>query len=318
MKGGVAKPVWSRFNTFGIQMIGETRKELIQTTLAVDNGTKYEGYSVVCGMENNLSVNWNLPDKKKIVDKMVMRAQLRRSRRHRNCRRRPERFDNRCGRSFLAPSQAVIVGSRLKAIREFIGCYPISEAGYEDVRFDYRNKRWGANFTTVELGKFRIKDYFKSQGVEVFDFSGFETQELRKKYGYKKIKAKSADRFEAHCSDSLAIACEVGPGERVEPGRFIVVDDTYRSKRRQLHYTQPAKGGIRREYSKGTVFGFRKGLLLGRPDGHAGRLCGEDRGNFRYLDFKGVRQRTKNLAFACGHFITRPGLVSAFAERKRT
>jgi len=306
MKAGVAKPVWNRFNQFGIQMMVSTRDHTPETVLGVDHGTKFEGYAVVCGIENNLAVKLDLPSKKTLVKKLEARRQLRRARRFRNCRRRPCRFDNRSREGFLAPSQAMIVGSRIKMLREFFRCYPIQDVSLEDVKFDHAHKRWGANFSTVEIGKARIREFIKPN-AKLHEFRGWDTKEFRMKYGYRKISDKSADRFEAHCSDALALACEVGPGERIAPGRMIVVDDTYRPARRQLHDAQPAQGGVRARYSRGTVFGLRKGLLVGRPDGNQGRLCGEYRGGYRYYDQRGRRQSTKKLSWACGHFITRPG-----------
>ncbi len=304
LEADVAKPVWSRFNTFGIQMMVETREERPQTTLGVDTGTKFEGYSVVCGQENNLSVKLDLPDKKKIVRKLDERRALRRARRHRKCRRRPARFDNRKRDGFLAPSQAVVVNSRLKVIREFFRLYPIRFVAFEDVRFNHSKKKWGANFSTVEIGKARLGAFFESQSARVCDYQGDETKALREKYGYRKTSIKSADKFTAHCSDALALAVDVSIGERVEPGRFIVVDDSYRPVRRKLHDTQPAKGGVRAPYSKGTVFGYRRGLLVGTIRG-LGRLCGEYKSGYRYSDSAGKRQSTKSLWFACGHFVTR-------------
>ena len=56
IKGGVAKKVWSKFGTFGIQMLVETRKEKPDTCLGIDTGSKFEGYSIVCGTENNLNI----------------------------------------------------------------------------------------------------------------------------------------------------------------------------------------------------------------------------------------------------------------------
>lgn len=309
LKAGVAKPVWSKFNAFGIHVLVDTGSETPDAALGVDNGTKFEGYSVIVGSENLLNVNLDLPDKKKIVKKLDERRTLRRARRHRNCRRRPAQFDNRGRKDFLAPSQAVIVGSRLKVIRELFRIYPINAAGFEDVRFNHAAKRWGANFSTVEVGKARIKAFFESHGARVFEYRGHETKELREKYGYRKTSVKSADKFTAHCSDSLALAVDVLLGAPLEPGPFLVVDDTYRPVRRKLHDTQSAKGGARDNYSKGTVFGYRKGLLVGTPRG-LGRLCGEYKGGFRYYDSLGKRQSAKRLSFACGHFITRGGGAS--------
>src|SRR5204862_91008 len=97
------------------------------------------------------------PDKKQIVARLKGRRQLRRARRFRNCRRRPMRSKNRRRQGFLAPSQAVIVGSRLKVMRVLFAIYPITVIGFEEVRFHHAAKRWGANFSTVEIGKAQVK-----------------------------------------------------------------------------------------------------------------------------------------------------------------
>lgn len=212
LEAGVAKKVWSKFNTFGIRMLVDTRREVPETTLGYDVGTKFEGFSVACGQENNLSVKLDLPDKKKIVRKLDERRTLRRTRRDRNCRRRECRSLNRAREGFLAPSQAVIVNSRLKVLRAFLSIYPVRAVGMEDVRFNHAKYRWGKNFSTCEIGKNRLRNYFRDAGCELFEYRGFETKELREKYGYKKTSDKGKDVFTAHCTDSLAIACEVGPG----------------------------------------------------------------------------------------------------------
>lgn len=314
LKGGQAEKCWSKFGTFGIRMLVVTRKETPETSLGVDLGTKFEGYAIVSGNENSLSVKLDLPDKKEIVRKLEERRNLRKARRFRNCRRRACRFDNRNKRAgWLAPSQAVIVGSRLKVIREFLRIYPVFLVGIEDVRFDHARHRWGSNFSTVEIGKARIREEFASRNIEIFEFTGYQTQELRKKYGYRKTRGKAADRFEAHCSDALALACEAGPLERIEPGPFVVVDDSYRSVRRRLHDTRFAPGGIRENYSRGTVFGVRKGVLMGAANGKTGRLCGESNEKFRYYDERGKRQATRRLAWISSGFMTRRGAAPPVA-----
>src|SRR5947208_13304727 len=137
LQAGVARKRWSKFGTFGIQMLVPTRRETPVTTLGIDHGTKFEGYAVVCGAENVLAVKLDLPDKKKIVAKLTERRQLRRVRRFRKCRRRPMRSKNRSRKGFLAPSQAVMVGSRLKVMRALFAIYPITMVGFEDVRFNH-------------------------------------------------------------------------------------------------------------------------------------------------------------------------------------
>ena len=268
IEGKVAKPVWNKFGCMGIQMLVDTRKEKPKTALGVDFGTKFEGYAVAVGKENSLSVMWKLPDKKKIVGKLEERSDLRRARRGRNCRRRECRFDNRGREGFLAPSQKVIVQSRLKAIGEFFKCYPIDAVAMEDVRFNHRDKRWGKNFSTVEIGKARINNWIRQRaGLEMF--SGTDTGRYREIYGYKKSHSKSAEVFNAHCSDALAIATDLYAQEHISKGRFIVADDTYRPVRRRLHDTQYSKGYIRYPYSAGNFKGVRKGTVCNH-----GQICG--------------------------------------------
>ena len=290
LRGGVAKKCWSKFGTFGIQMLQETRKEVPKTSLGVDPGAKYDGFSIVCHKENSLSVKLDLPDKRKIVRKLKERREARRTRRSR-LRRREARWSNRSRKGFIAPSQSVLVQSRLKIVSELCRIYPVSIVGLEDVRFNHRKHRWGKFFSTVEIGKSRIREWFDDRRIERIEFQGYETSELRKSYGYKKTRSKSADKFSAHCSDSLTLATSVLESKYIEPGEFLVVDDTYRCVRRKLFDSNFQIGGIKEKYSCGTVLGLRKGLIIGTSKGKTGQLCGVDRGSFRYRDDFNKRQR---------------------------
>jgi len=269
LKGKQAKPIWNKFGRFGIQMLVETRKEHPETKHGYDLGTKFEGHAIVCGKENNLSVMWKLPGKKKIVRKLTERRHLRRARRFRNCRRRPARFDNRNKDGFIAPSQLVIVQSRLKALKELFRRYPIDISAVEDVKFNHRDKRWGKNFSTAEIGKAKLYDWIRKRSKLIL-VKGHETQEKRKKLGYRKTRDKGAEKFTAHCTDALTLATDT----TIMPGDFVVVDDTYRSVRRRLHDTQPSKGSIRYPYSTGNFKGIRKGAMC-----EFGQVCGGTKNN---------------------------------------
>jgi hypothetical protein len=266
LEAGVAKPVWNKFGQFGIQMLVETRRETPKTALTIDNGTKFEGYSVVCGNENNINVMWKLPDKKKIVNKLTERRQLRRARRYRNCRGKACRFDNRNRKGFIAPSQLVIVNSRLKAIKEILKTYPINLIGIEDVRF--KNKKKGNNLSTVEVGKNKIYEFLSKHAI-LHKFQGHQTQKLRKLYGYHKVRDKAKEDFRSHCSDSLAMATSLTMNRHIHAGKLIVVDDSYRPIRRRLHDTQFSKGHIRYPYSHGNFRRIRKGTIC-----ELGIMCG--------------------------------------------
>jgi len=307
LKGGKAKKIWSKFNTFGIQLLYKTREEIPETTLGYDPGTKFEGISVVCGRENNLSVKLDLPEKGKIVKKLKERKFLRRNRRFRNCRRRKARFKNRSRKGFIAPY------SRLKILNQFCSIYPIQNIAMEDVRFNHAKYKWGNNFSTIEVGKQKIINFFKDKNMHIFKYRGFETADLRKKYGYKKTSVKNADKFSAHCSDSLALAVEVNCGVHVPEGDLLIIDDTYRCVRRKLHDTQPSKGAIRKKYSQGNINSIKKGVIIGTKS-NIGQLCGEDRGYFRYYDTNNKRRTVKRLSWINNQF-KRKGRVFAVASR---
>ena len=272
MKDNISIPIWNKFGQFGIQMLVDTRKETPKTVLGCDFGTKFEGYAVEVGKENNLSVMWKLPDKKKLVKKLEERRILRRARRWRNCRRREARFDNRDKEGFIAPSQLQIVDSRLKCISEMFKCYPIDAVAIEDVKFNHRNNRWGRNFSTVEIGKKMINNWIKQRACLQL-FSGYDTTDCRERYGYTKSSNKSTEVFNSHCSDALAIATDLYTQKHIKQGKFIVVDDTYRQVRRRLHDTQFSKGHIRYPYSTGNAKGIRKGTMC-----DFGQVCGDIKG----------------------------------------
>lgn len=272
LEGKQAKPVWNKFGQFGIQMLVETRKETPKTVLGCDFGTKFEGLSVVSETDNNLNIMWKLPDKKKIVRKLEERRQLRRARRWRNCKRRKCRFDNRNKEGFIAPSQLVIVQSRLKAMQELLKYYPIKKVVIEDVKFNHRDKKWGKNFSTVEVGKNMIYDYVKKElgkrGLKLV--KGYDTFKLLEKYGFKKNKDKSKEDFYTHNIDSFIIASEQFKKEQKRFSQriankinedLIIVDDTYRPIRRRLHDTQFSEGNIRYPYSTGNFKRVRKGTI---------------------------------------------------------
>jgi hypothetical protein len=154
----------------------------------------------------------------------------------------------------------------------------------------------------MEIGKSYIKNFFEDHGVKIFNFSGKETKSFRQKYKYSKTSDKSEDKFSAHCSDALALACEVGPGYRIEPGQLLVVDDTYRPVRRKLHKTQIYCGGSRLKYSHGHVFGLRKGLIIGTYRGRKGLLCGDYYGKYRYYNEQGNRLNATKISWVSSQF----------------
>ena len=299
LMGGVAKVVWNRFGEFGIQMLVSTREFTPKVVLGIDNGTKFEGYSLIVGEENKLNVMWLLPDKKKLIKKLEERRHLRRAKRWRNCKRRECRFNNRSRQGFIAPSQLMMVNSRLKAISEFFKYYPIEKVAIEDVKFNHRDKRWGKNFSTIEVGKNMIKSFIIDKvGREGYiTFEGFETQEIRERNNLKKSSNKSLETFNSHCVDSFSIASEIS---KAQPNfKIKVIDDTYRPTRRKLHDTQPSKDGIRENYSTGNFQRIRKGTIC-----EFGQIVGGTKNNvwIRNSDNKRIGRDIKKVGWYSKHF----------------
>ena len=58
-------------------------------------------------------------------------------------------------------------------------------------------------------------------------------------------------------------------------------------------------------YSHGTVFGLRKGLLVGTAKGKVVQLCGENQGAYRFYDERGKRGTTKTVSWISTNFKTR-------------
>jgi hypothetical protein len=311
--GRVAKPVWNKIGMFGIQMQVQTREETPKFILGCDWGTKFEGYSVVSETDNNLNIMWLLPNKKAIANKLEERRQLRRARRWRQCGRRECKFNNRNKDGFIAPSQLMIVNSRLKVLKEILKCYPIKKVVIEDVKFSHKDKKWGKNFTTVEIGKQKIYDYIKEQlgkrGLKLV--KGYDTFKLLEKYGIKKNSNKSKEDFYTHCIDSFIIASEQFKkeqkgfmqriGNKINE-EIIVVDDTYRPTRRRLHDTQPKKGNIREKYSTGKFMGIRKGTIC-----EFGQIVGGTKKNFWIRNSDNKRIGRTHLSWLSHNFKTKLG-----------
>ncbi len=283
-----AKPTWNKFGEFGIQMLVDSGNETAEIVLGIDNGTKFEGYSIICNKTNNFNVMWKLPDKQKLVKKLQERSRLRRARRFRNCRRRECRFDNRSRDGFIAPSQLQVVQSRLKCIKELFKCYPISSVAFEDVKFNHRDKRYGKNFSTMEIGKTMIKNFIvgKIGRKNLISFEGYETYNLRNKYGLRKTGDKSKQDFYTHCVDSFVIAFSVIDKPIILNESLTYIDDNYRYVRRRLHDTQFKKGGIRDKFSTGKFQGISKGCIIGDENGWLGQLVGGTKNNCWYCDFE--------------------------------
>ena len=117
IEGRVAKKCWSKTGIFYIQMLIPVGKQVQDVALAIDPGSKYDGYAVSGSKDVALKAMAIMPQK--VQQKVTERRQLRHGRRYRNTRRRKARFDNRKRKAgWIAPgslrskllSEANIIG----------------------------------------------------------------------------------------------------------------------------------------------------------------------------------------------------------------
>jgi hypothetical protein len=278
LKGDVAKKMWTKEGVFYLQMLVDVGDVVQDMALAVDPGSKFDGYCV-SGLKEVVVMGMAvLP--RLVRTRMETRRSLRHTRRSRNCRRRQARFDNRGVEvGWLAPSQGAKVQLRMRLMARFCRILPISDIVIEDVRFNHAKRRWGKYFSTVEIGKTRVYN-FARELAEFRTCDGWETAEARKVYDIKKSSTKAELTPESHANDALAMVCWLyGERPKVEICRFYIWRRQECSKR-QLSLTQCTKGGTRRAYGGTTCSGseVRKGDVIKYKDGtvgYAGGWCNE-------------------------------------------
>ncbi len=249
IKQGKAKIVQNDMGIFQIQLINEPSDRKKQPIVLLnDPGSRFTGVAV-CSKKHIL-YGYNLEliaDEKKnpfasIKYRMDKRRELRRSRRHRNCRRRPARFDNRTKTGKMAPSIRARKQLELKVIKELCDIYPITIIGLEDVSFNHYTKKWGKNFSQVEIGKKWLYDQLKKiPGIkEVKLIKGYDTNIRRQQLKLEKGNKKEEREVIAHVNDCIAmgsIVLGLGIDTKTKLRQGINFDIICRPKysRRKLH-----------------------------------------------------------------------------------
>jgi hypothetical protein len=257
IKEGKAKAIRTKLGIFAVQLIEEpSSREKQPVVVGIDPGSKYTGITVVSSEAILCGYNLELPDY--VSQRMDKRRELRRSRRHRKCRRRECRFLNRTGHK-IAPSILARKQLELRTVKELAKTYPITEIAIEDVRFNHYNKRYGKFFSHVEIGKkWLVSELRKTAAVEMFD--GWETSVKRKELGLKKSTKKDARIPEAHVSDAVSLCALILNEVHIKTQFEFDILRRPKYSRRKLYLEQPSKGGIRRQYGGTTTpFVFRKG-----------------------------------------------------------
>ena len=238
-----------------MQMLIPVGDKTQDVSLAVDPGSKYDGYAVGTSKGVILKGMAKMP---LVAEKIKHRRQKRRFRRYRKWRR-PCRFNNRKrGNGWIAPSQLAKVQLRLKIIRELCKILPIKRIAVEDVAYNHYAKRGGKYFSTVEIGKTMLYEALNAI-AELITFKGWQTASAREKYKIKKTSKKDAVASESHANDAVALLCLIY-GRNVNSEAPFWYWQRPELVRRSLHRDKFQKGGVRPRFGGTSNGGFlRKG-----------------------------------------------------------
>ena len=261
LKTGKARPYWNKLGIFCIILAYSVEPNNQTIVMGIDPGSKFEGYSVTGTRETVLNgMSEAVTHVKKAIE---IRRNMRKARRHRNCRRRKCKSNRLGGRNFLPPSTRARWAAKLRILDQLRKIIPITNVVVEDVKAVTKKgkRRWNHNFSPLEVGKKWFYEQIRGMGLELTIFGGYVTKQLRDFYHQKKTPQKSKKAFESHAVDAWVLAAGVvGAIEPSERGIYYWIPLRYH--RRQLHRLQPSKGGIRKPYGSTRSYGLKRGTLV--------------------------------------------------------
>lgn len=262
LKQGKARAYRNKLGIFCIILKEEVESDNQRIAVGIDPGSKFEGWSVVGTQDTVLNGMSETPHH--IKDAVKQRSIMRRSRRHRNCRRRPARFNNRQrNKKTLPPSTFARWNAKIRILKQLLKIIPISDVVVEDVHAASKKgqKKWNINFSPIEVGKEWFYDKIQKLNVNLHTIEGYETMRLREIFGLSKTKNKAKQSFDSHAVDAWVMAADItGAEQPIEKGLFYWTP--IRLHRRQLHRLQASVGGVRKPYGGTQSYGLKRGTLV--------------------------------------------------------
>ena len=229
--------------------------------VGIDPGAKKEGFTVKSKEHTYLNiqadaVTW-------IKDAVEVRRMMRRGRRQRKTPYRQCRSNRNINSVWLPPSTKARWQWKLRIANWLLKMFPISVFVVEDIKAEPRKgqRKWNASFSPLEVGK----KWFYSEIEKIGKVElkrGFDTDKIRTELGLKKSKSKLSNKFEAHCVDSWCLAYSNVGGDSKPDNTNLLLVTPLRFHRRQLHYLQPSKDGVRRNYGGTMSLGLKRGSLV--------------------------------------------------------
>lgn len=273
-----------------------------QIVIGIDPGSKREGYSVKSKAHTYLNILSHTPDW--IKDALEVRRNMRRARRHRHCRRRQTRFDNRHSKK-LPPSTMARWQMKLRVVNQIIKIFPVSDFIVEDICAMTKagKRKWNVSFSPLEQGKAWFYEELSKLG-KLTTKEGYETKAMRDQFGLKKDKDKLSDTFYAHNVDSWVLANSVVGGHEKPDSEDIVKIIPMQFHRRRLHALQPVSGGERRDYGGTMSIGFKRGSLIKHKQHGVVYVGGTSKGRITVHDIKTKIRLARNIKPCDCKFLT--------------
>ena len=200
IKKGLATPYWSN-GIFCIRLNYDTTHHKQDIVVGVDPGSKKEGFTVKSESHTYLNVQADAHDT--VGKKVEKRRELRRSRRSRKCPNRKQKKHNLSNRDRIPAGTRARWDWKLRILSWLSKLYPITHVCVEDIqaRTIQRAKKWNQSFSPLEVGKQWFYTEIEKRW-RLLTLQGYETQEIRDRFGLKKSSKKRSETFEAHCVDS--------------------------------------------------------------------------------------------------------------------
>jgi hypothetical protein len=255
-----ATPFWKR-GVFCIRLNVEPLSRTLQPiAVGIDPGSKREGFTVKSEAHTYLNiqataVTW-------VKDAVEVRRGMRRSRRLRKTPYRACRANRGVGFR-LPPSTRARWGWKVRIATWLSKMFPITAFVVENIqaRTIKNARKWNASFSPLEIGKTWFYEQL-NRLARVDLKQGYETHELRTSFGLKKSSNKLAEKFSAHCVDSWVLANDWVGGHMKPDNERMLLITPLRFHRRQLHFLQPRRGGVRARYGGTLSHGFKRGGLV--------------------------------------------------------
>ena len=258
---GEATPYWNN-GIYCIRLNKEpSDRDTQEIAVGIDPGSKKEGFSVQS--ERHTYLNVQADAHSKVGKKVEKRRELRRGRRCRKCPNRKQRTNRMANKARIPAGTRARWDWKLRILDWLRKMFPITHVCVEDIkaRTIAHVKKWNTSFSPLEVGK----QWFYTQiekRWKLLTLQGWETKEIRDRFGLKKSSKKLVETFDAHCVDSWCLAYHVVGGDGVVDNTDIFCISPIPIRRRELHRQNPQKGGKRPRYGGTTWYGLVKNTLV--------------------------------------------------------